>query len=329
MQYSKKRVLRRDIPDNDPNGLVDRIHVVRNLTVKSVSVHVDIKHPYSGDISIELTNPSGKKKTIQAPTRVPGKNLKKHYNGDMMADFLGSKSKGEWTLKVVDSGAKDSGSLNEWSLSLKLANSKTSEIFIDDDQDLNSTQVCHQGGKIVSMTGHVNIEHSHIGDLVCKLISPGGQEVILHNKTGGSQHNLGKNFSEADLKAFTGEPAKGKWKMEVSDKLKGDAGRLVSWGLNIKTSSGGSARPKKATKDDLTKIEGVGPKIKEILNKSGIFSFEQLAAAKPADIKKSLEAAGPRFKMHNPGSWPKQSKLAADGKWDELKVLQDELDGGK
>lgn len=328
MQYSKIRRITKAIPDNDPNGLVDRIQVTRNLTVKSVGVHVNLKHPYSGDISIELTNPDGKKKTIQAPTRVPGKDLTKHYNGDLMSVFAGGKSKGEWSLKVIDSGAKDSGSLVEWTLSLELANSKKTEIFIEDKEDLNSTHVCHQGGKISSMTAHVNIEHTHIGDLVCKLVGPSGKSVTLHNKTGGSQHNLGKNFSADDLKDFVGEKAKGKWQLEVSDKLKGDAGRLVSWGLNIKTSKTNKA-PVKNTKDDLTKIEGIGPKIKEILWAGGINSFDQLAGASPDAIKKLLDAAGPRYKMHDPGSWPRQSKLAASGKWKELEILQDELDGGK
>jgi len=328
MQYSKTRKIKKAIPDNDPNGLVDRIQVTRNLSVKSVSVHVNVEHPYAGDISVELTNPEGKKKTIQTPTRVPGKNLNKHYNGDMMASLAGGKSKGEWSLKVVDSGAKDSGSLVDWTISLELANSKKSEIFIDDQEDLNSTHVCHQGGKISSMTAHLNIEHSHIGDLICKLVSPSGKSVTLHNKTGGSQHNLGKNYSADDLKDFVGEKAKGKWKLEVSDKLKGDVGRLVSWGLNIKTSTATKA-PVKKSKDDLTKIEGIGPKIKEILWAGGINSFGQLAAADPSAIKKLLEAAGPRYKMHNPGSWPRQSKLAATGKWKELEKLQDELDGGK
>jgi len=328
MLYTKKRVLKKAIPDNDPNGLIDRIHVNRNLTLKSVGVHVNISHPYSGDLSIELTSPSGTKKTIQAPTRVPGKNLKKHYDGDLMSVFADGKSKGEWTIKVVDSGAKDSGSLTDWSLSLDMANSKKSEIFIDDDSDLNSVQTCHQGGKIVSMTGYVNIEHSHIGDLVCKLVAPSGKSVTLHNKTGGSQHNLGKNFSEADLKDFVGETAKGKWQMEIADKLKGDAGRLVSWGINIKTSTA-AGKKKSSKKDDLTKLEGVGPKISEILQKGGINTFEDLANADAGNIKKLLEAAGPRFKMHDPGSWPRQSKLAAAGNWAELKKLQDVLDGGK
>jgi hypothetical protein len=33
--------------------------------------------------------------------------------------------------------------------------------------------------------------------------------------------------------------------------------------------------------------------------------------------------------MHNPGTWPKQAKLAADGKWEELETLQKQLKGGK
>lgn len=329
MKYSKKRVIRKAIPDNDPNGLQDRIHITRNLSIKGVSVHVTLKHPYSGDISIELTGPDGTSKTILSPSRAPGKNLSKHFNGDLMSAFAGGKSKGEWLLKVIDSGARDSGSLEEWTLDLDLANSKKSEVFIDDKEDLTSTQVCHQGGKISSMTANVNIEHSHIGDLVCKLTSPSGKSITLHNKTGGSKNNLTKTFAAAELAEFKGETAKGKWHMEISDKLKGDAGRLVSWGLNIKTSTE-SPKPKLSSKkDDLAKIEGIGPKIKEILWAGGINSFDQLANSKPDQIKKLLNEAGPRFKMHDPGSWPRQSSLAASGKWDELKKLQDELDGGK
>lgn len=328
MKYSKKRIIRKAIPDNDPNGLQDRIHVTRNLSIKAVDVQVTFKHPYTGDLSIELTGPGGVHKTLHSPSRVPGKNLSKHFNGDLMAAFAEGKSKGEWVLKVVDSGAKDSGTLEEWTLDLDLANSKKTEIFIDDKEDLVSSQVCHQGGKISSMTANVNIEHSHIGDLVCKLTAPSGKSITLHNKTGGSKNNIVKTFSAADLTEFTGETAKGKWHMEVSDKLKGDAGRLVSWGLNIKTSSKSKAVASNK-KDDLTKIEGIGPKIKEILWAGGICSFDQLANNTSDKIKKLLDAAGPRFKMHDPGSWPRQSKLAATGKWDELQKLQDELDGGK
>ncbi len=84
-----------------------------------------------------------------------------------------------------------------------------------------------------------------------------------------------------------------------------------------------------AKKDDLTKIEGIGPKIAGLLNKDGIHTFKQLADSKTTRLEKILSAAGPRYQMHNPGSWPKQSGLAAAGKWKELEILQDKLDGGK
>jgi len=85
---------------------------------------------------------------------------------------------------------------------------------------------------------------------------------------------------------------------------------------------------KKATgkADDLKKIEGIGPKIAETLIAAGIVTFADLAKAKPAKISEIIEGVRGN---HVPDTWPQQAKLAADGKWDELKALQDKLDGGK
>ncbi|APG65593.1 50S ribosomal protein L21 [Tenacibaculum todarodis] len=86
------------------------------------------------------------------------------------------------------------------------------------------------------------------------------------------------------------------------------------------------AAPKKSSKaDDLKKIEGIGPKIAETLVAAGLATFADLAKAKPAAISEII--AGVRGN-HVTDTWPKQAKLAADGKWDELKDLQDILDGG-
>ncbi|MBC3845914.1 50S ribosomal protein L21 [Winogradskyella echinorum] len=88
------------------------------------------------------------------------------------------------------------------------------------------------------------------------------------------------------------------------------------------------AAPKKATgkADDLKKIEGIGPKIASTLVEAGIATFADLAKAKPEAISEII--AGVRGN-HVTDTWPAQAKLAADGKWDELKKWQDELDGGK
>ena len=85
---------------------------------------------------------------------------------------------------------------------------------------------------------------------------------------------------------------------------------------------------KKATgkADDLKKIEGIGPKIASTLVEAGIVTFADLAKAKPAKISEIIEGVRGN---HIPDTWPQQAKLAADGKWDELKELQDKLDGGK
>ena len=84
-----------------------------------------------------------------------------------------------------------------------------------------------------------------------------------------------------------------------------------------------------AKPDDLTKIEGIGKKIAELLKNAEIESFEQLSKSTPKKIKAILEAAGSKFKVHDPATWPKQAKLASAGKWEELKKLQAELKGGK
>ena len=82
----------------------------------------------------------------------------------------------------------------------------------------------------------------------------------------------------------------------------------------------------KAKADDLKKIEGIGPKIASTLIEAGIATFADLAKAKPAKISEIIsEVRG----NHVTDTWPAQAKLAADGKWDELKKWQDELDGGK
>ncbi|MGB3606091.1 MAG: 50S ribosomal protein L21 [Psychroserpens sp.] len=87
---------------------------------------------------------------------------------------------------------------------------------------------------------------------------------------------------------------------------------------------------KKATgkADDLKKIEGAGPKAAEALVNAGYETFAKIAKAKPEELSTVLTEASSRLAHIVTDTWPKQAKLAADGKWDELKELQDNLDGG-
>ena len=85
----------------------------------------------------------------------------------------------------------------------------------------------------------------------------------------------------------------------------------------------------KKVADDLTKIEGIGKKIAELLKAENISSFADLSKATPKKLKAILDAAGNKFSMHEPATWPKQAKLAVAEKWEELKKLQSDLKGGK
>jgi predicted flap endonuclease-1-like 5' DNA nuclease len=80
--------------------------------------------------------------------------------------------------------------------------------------------------------------------------------------------------------------------------------------------------------DDLTIIEGIGPKIDELFHASGVNSFAQLARMSAADMQSILDRGGPHFKLANPGTWARQALLASENRWAELKRLQDELIGG-
>lgn len=101
-----------------------------------------------------------------------------------------------------------------------------------------------------------------------------------------------------------------------------------------------AAKPVDATKStssrrviktpDLTIIEGIGPKIKEILAQEGITTFAQVASSKAEEIKNiMITKGGTRYNANNPSTWPEQAALAAQEKWDELAALKAELKHGK
>jgi predicted flap endonuclease-1-like 5' DNA nuclease len=85
----------------------------------------------------------------------------------------------------------------------------------------------------------------------------------------------------------------------------------------------------KSDVDDLTKIEGIGPKIAGLLKADGIETFEKLSKTKASALKAILDKAGNRYAVHNPATWAEQAKLAAKADWAGLKKWQDELNGGK
>ena len=80
--------------------------------------------------------------------------------------------------------------------------------------------------------------------------------------------------------------------------------------------------------NDLTVVEGIGPKINELFSNAGVKTFAQLAKQTIPQMRKVLDDGGSRFRIANPSTWGQQAALAAENKWDELKKLQDNLSGG-
>ena len=88
-----------------------------------------------------------------------------------------------------------------------------------------------------------------------------------------------------------------------------------------------AAEEKKAVADDLTLIEGIGPKISSLLQAAGITTFARLAATETSQIEHILTAGG--IRLADPGTWAEQARLAAAGDMTGLQALQDRLKGGR
>ena len=80
--------------------------------------------------------------------------------------------------------------------------------------------------------------------------------------------------------------------------------------------------------DDLTLLEGIGPKMSQALIAQGYTSFVKLADASVDDIRAALDAEGQRF-APAAESWAEQASYAARGDLEGLQELQGRLVGGR
>jgi hypothetical protein len=67
-------------------------------------------------------------------------------------------------------------------------------------------------------------------------------------------------------------------------------------------------------KDDLTKIDGIGKKIAELLVEANITTFKALANAPLNTLQVILKLAGSRYKSYDPSLWSEQAKALAENK---------------
>ena len=73
--------------------------------------------------------------------------------------------------------------------------------------------------------------------------------------------------------------------------------------------------------NDFTLIEGVGPRIAQLLTEKGITTWWALANSDVELLRSVLREAGPKFQVHDPRSWPQQARLLAFGEWEKFLTL--------
>ena len=133
---------------------------------------------------------------------------------------------------------------------------------------------------------------------------------------------------EADLIAAKSNKTKNIQSLKSSGKtVAAGVGAKVAKAYNSKESF--AVLGKKWKQNDLKIVEGIGPKIAELYHNAGIKTWKQLSETPTSKSEEILNAAGKRYKIHNPSTWAKQAEMCYLGQWSELKAWQDTLKGGK
>ena len=86
---------------------------------------------------------------------------------------------------------------------------------------------------------------------------------------------------------------------------------------------------KRIKQDDLKLVEGIGPKIEGLFHNFNIKTWKALSETSQAKCQEVLNSGGERYRIHDPGSWPLQAKMAYKGEWKKLAKWQSEHKGGK
>lgn len=74
--------------------------------------------------------------------------------------------------------------------------------------------------------------------------------------------------------------------------------------------------------DNFKRLDGIGPKIAKLLENKGLLTYQQLSEMDVKQLTDLFQKEGVRIRQTDPAYWTKQAKLAAEGKWDDIKKLQ-------
>lgn len=134
---------------------------------------------------------------------------------------------------------------------------------------------------------------------------------------------------KAKLSAGAGDSSMGSSGASMASSFAAGAATSAAVTIPFDAAAAKASFGKNIKQDDLKVVEGIGPKIEELFKADGITTWQMLGDATVSRLQGILDAQGERYKVHNPETWPMQSKMAYEGKWEALKKWQDEHDYGK
>ncbi|MGR9052108.1 MAG: proprotein convertase P-domain-containing protein, partial [Gammaproteobacteria bacterium] len=250
--YRKTSVPMLRIPDNNAVGVNDVILFGDNVAIGSVKVSVDITHSYIGDLKVSLSAPNGRTVVLHDRNGGGSDNLRKTYDAAAVPELAGLKGQsvqGEWRLQVQDLAQGDVGVLNRWEIeaagqtdtAVQVEEAPGATIPDDNPAGIERLLSVANDGTVAAVSVAVDITHSYIGDLAVTLIAPGGDSVVLHDRSGGSLDNIIKTYTVATtpaLAALRGKPMHGVWRLKLVDLFAKDIGKLNRWTLRIEPESG-------------------------------------------------------------------------------------------
>ena len=223
------------IPDNDPAGATASIEVNDDIEIGTVRAKVKITHTYVGDLVIVLRH-DGQEAELQRNAGGSTDDIAKTFDAP---GFSGS-ARGAWQLVVVDTAARDIGTIDEFELTITeadpdaapaetFASSDAVEIPDADDTGIVSAIEVGGSGAVKSVQVKLDVTHTWISDLTIELRHGTGVS-ILHNREGGDADDIHKTYS---VDEFNGAESGGVWELRVVDHVKHDTGTLDGWQLVI------------------------------------------------------------------------------------------------
>ncbi|WKZ19302.1 MAG: M36 family metallopeptidase [Candidatus Jettenia sp. CY-1] len=236
------------IPDNNSSGLTSILTISQAGKIKRLVISINIEHTYIGDLKVSLTTPGNGTAVLHNRTGASADNLVRSYTSEdtsALASLIGAQTQGNWVLKVADLAGLDVGTLRSWGIEIDLEavsqvirGEAAPALTIPDNNPAGTQSVIGitQSGVAKGIKVSVDITHTYIGDLRVELVAPSGQQVILHNRTGGSKDNLITTYdsiSISSLAALIGQQIEGNWILRATDMAGQDIGKLNKWSLEF------------------------------------------------------------------------------------------------